>query len=73
MYSSSQHTEKLLAPPFEWCAIRLQTILGMPTSIIPIGVLALGYSAEEPLAPEVRQRFRARRRPRSEVVHREQW
>jgi nitroreductase len=53
--------------------IRLQTILGMPSSIIPIGVLALGYSAEEPLAPEVRQRFRARRRPRSEVVHREQW
>jgi nitroreductase len=53
--------------------VRLQTILGMPASIVPIGVLALGYSAEEPLSAEVRQRFRARRRPRSEAVHREQW
>jgi len=53
--------------------VRLQTILGMPAAIVPIGVLALGYSAEEPLAPEVQQRFRARRRPRSEVIHREPW
>ena len=53
--------------------VRLQSILGMPASIVPIGVLMLGYSAEEPLAPEVRQRFRTRRRPSSEVIHREQW
>jgi nitroreductase len=52
---------------------RLQTLLGIPAAIVPIGVLALGYSAEEPLSPEARQRFRARRRPRSEAVHREQW
>ena len=53
--------------------VRLQTILEMPASIVPIGVIALGYDAEGPLSPEARQRFRARRQPRSEVVHREQW
>jgi FMN reductase [NAD(P)H] len=53
--------------------VRLQTLLGMPASIVPIGVIALGYDAEGPLSPEARQRFHARRRPRSEVVHREQW
>lgn len=52
---------------------RLQTLLGIPASIIPIGLLALGYSAEEPLSPEARQRFRDRRRPSSEAIHREQW
>ena len=53
--------------------VRLQTILQMPTSIIPIGVIAVGNDAEGPLSPESRQRFRARRLPRAEVVHREQW
>ena len=53
--------------------VRLQTILEMPASIVPIGVIALGYDAEGPLSPEARQRFRARRRPRSEAIHREQW
>ncbi len=53
--------------------VRLQTILEMPASIVPIGVIALGYDAEGPLSPEARQRFRARHRPRSEAIHREQW
>ena len=53
--------------------VRLQTLLGMPGSIVPIGVITLGYDAEGPLSPEARQRFRTRRRPRSETVHREQW
>jgi FMN reductase [NAD(P)H] len=53
--------------------VRLQAILGMPASIVPIGVIALGYDAEGPLSPEARQHFRARRRPRSEAVHREHW
>jgi nitroreductase len=53
--------------------VRLQTILEMPASIVPIGVIALGYDAEGPLSPEARQRFRTRRRPRSEAIHREQW
>jgi hypothetical protein len=55
------------------CICRKKTNGDVHLHIIPIGVLALGYSAEAPLAPEVRQRFRARRRPRAEVIHREQW
>jgi nitroreductase len=52
---------------------RLQTILGVPASVVPIGVIALGYSAEEPVSPEVRQRIRARRRQTLDSVHRERW
>ena len=52
---------------------RLQQILDMPSSVMPIGVIALGYNAEEPVSPERRQRIRERRRPASEAVHRERW
>ena len=51
----------------------LQNVLGIPASIAPIGVIALGYDDEGPLSPERRQRFRSRRRPASETVHRERW
>jgi nitroreductase len=52
---------------------RLQKLLGLPESAIPIGVIAIGYGAEGPLSPEARQRYRDRRRPTAEAVHRERW
>jgi nitroreductase len=52
---------------------RLQKIVEMPSSAVPIGVIALGYTAEDSPSPEMRQRIRARRRPASETVHRERW
>ena len=52
---------------------RLQRVLGIPASIVPIGVITVGYDGEGSLSAEARQRFRTRRRPRSEAVHREQW
>ena len=52
---------------------RLQKILDLPSAAVPIGVIALGYSAEDSVSPEMRQRIRARRRPASEAVHRERW
>jgi nitroreductase len=52
---------------------RLQRVLEMPSNAVPIGVIAIGYSAEESLSPAARQHFRTRRRPESETVHRERW
>jgi len=53
--------------------VRLRRILALPADAIPIGVMALGYSAERQLSPRARQRIQARRRPISEAVHRERW
>lgn len=52
---------------------RFQEILEMPPNAIPIGVIAIGYDAEGSLSPEAKERFRTRRRPKSEAIHWERW
>jgi nitroreductase len=52
---------------------RLRKVLELPPEAIPIGLIAVGYSAEDSLSSETRQRIKERRRPTSESVHRNRW
>jgi FMN reductase [NAD(P)H] len=57
-------------PEQETC---LRELLGLPEDVVPIGVAAVGYEAEDPNADRLTSRFTEARRPLDHVVHWERW
>lgn len=51
----------------------LAELLGLAAGVIPIGVVAVGKPAPDPLADRGTSRFREARRAEAELIHRERW
>ncbi len=47
----------------------LRELLHIPAEVAPVGVIAIGYPAEDVPSPSLKRG----RRPKSEVIHRETW
>ncbi len=51
----------------------LRELLNLPADVVPIGIVVVGYPAEDASAERATRAFKERRRPDAQIIHRERW